>query len=70
LFLWEYKRHTGQIGKKNRSIVNGDILLITDDVFDDLSNDIQGEEDLIELYDFVISFEIGCYFFNYLAYIC
>jgi hypothetical protein len=49
------KGHTGQIRKENRGVVDANVFLLTDHVFDNLSDDVQRKEDVVELVDFVVA---------------
>lgn len=59
LIFWQDERHAGQVSEQDGGIVNGDIFFLADDVFDDLRDDIEGEEDIVELGDLVVALEVS-----------
>ena len=67
LIFWQDEGHTGEVGEQDGCIVNGDVFFLADDVFDDLRDDIKGEEDIVELGDLVVALEVGCCLLDDLA---
>jgi hypothetical protein len=69
LVLGKDKGYTGEIGKENGGVVDGDIFLLTDHVFDNLSDNVQRKEDIVELINFVVALEVGSSFLDYFAHV-
>lgn len=69
LIFRKHERNIGQIGQKDRWIVDSNILFITHHILDDFSNNIKGEEGGVELVYFAVSFQICSYFFNDFTYV-
>lgn len=59
LILRQDEGHAGEVSEENGSIVDGDVFFLADHVFDDLRDDVEGEEDIIELCDLVVSLQVG-----------
>lgn len=69
LFLREHEWHAGEIGEENRRIVDGDVFLLADDITDDLSDGLEGEENVVELSDLVVALQIGSHLLDDLAHV-
>lgn len=57
----------GEVGEEDGRRIDRDVLIFTVDILNHLGHNVQGEEGVVELGDFIIAFQVGRYLFNDLA---